>query len=545
MPGEDQLGAALATKRDRILQLPPAVQERFAELIWRRSVGPKQASQFTSKEDAEAARKSFINSFLKRSDTQLPEGYGKEPVKHGIAEKAGATLAAGGAGVSHGVGNIAEVVGKVMKAPKAGKDISNVLNKYIEAPAYQYASEVAPDAARYAAGAGKTIPSVLAAETASAGIPIPSGASTLVKTGLRALKGGAAGAAGMIPFSTDPSDIEKGAGYGAVLEPIVGPLLSRKTAKPKAPGVSAVAPAAKPSGISDISETVAQRKFGKSVSELSPSEVSEHAKAVREELIARANAAKELAKTEKKVAKAGAKTSRSGVVSPKIAKRTSEQAKAEAAAQVKARAAGTPTGPGANASTTASQTVGTPASPPLAPGQTAIPGGGYTSSSETLRIAKENEAETQRLAEAKAKNIAAAAAAQNPQVAQATAAVKDFAGVPEVTKVPEGEHGKGPLGTRAKNAERKAAERAAAAAAQPSSGNVVGTEGDIGKKPGTRVSISETPTIELESDFKQLSPEAFKMLQSLKTKQKWDDAVYRGYLMEWFTRILQEKGKPK
>jgi hypothetical protein len=536
MPGEDQLGAALATKRDRILQLPPAVQEKFAELIWRRSVGPKQAPNFTSKEDAEAAKKSFVNSFLKRPRTQLPSDFGKEPVKHGVAEKVGATVSAAGAGVAGGVSNVLKSMGSDKSTHilpfNLPKKVTEILNKYVEAPAYAYASEIAPDASRYAAGAGKGIVSTIAAEGVSGSIPLPGNVGPLVKTVGRAAKGAATGGAGMAPFSPDPEEIGKGAGYGAILEPIVGPLLSRKTAKSKVSGAPKVAAATKSSGISDISETVSQRKFGKSVSDLSPSEISEHAKAVREELIARANAAKELAKTEKKVAKAGAvkpaKASKSGVATPKIAKKTSEQARAEAIAQVKARAEGTPTGSGANASTTASQTVGTPASPP-----------------PSAELEQQNQAEAQRLAQAKINNIAAAANAQNPQVAAATSAVKDFAGVPEITKVPEGEHGKGPLGTRAKGAERKARERAAAAGAQPSTGNVVGTEGDIGKKPGARLSVSETPTVELESDFKSLSPEAYKILQSLKTKQKWDDSVYRGNLIEWFTKLLQDKGKPK
>lgn len=546
-----QAAMALAGKRDVIRKQDPAMQIKLADFIWRRTVMPKQQANWAKPEDKQADRERFIKYYLGLGKNfKLPESYGAPEVKHGALEKTGAALEAAGAGVAGGAKNLintAADISEKVESPIIGPDLAksfgkparalaSVLNKYVEAPAYANAQEVDPKLAGYAAGAGKTIPSFIAAE-AGAGLvpPLPGGAGTLAKVASRAAKGAYGGAAGMVPFTTEPKEIAKGALYGAAGEQILGPFLergngasaSRRTATPKPTSSPKVSGAGSTGGISDISERVSQAKFGRSVGELTADQTVEHAKAVRAELQSQASATKEAAKAAK-VPKVG---------KPKT---TAAEAKAAAKAQAQKRAEGMgspPSDPGAHASKTAS--------PPAAAPQV-IPEQEAAKQQEAARLLAENQAEQARLAEAAKHNaeVAAKAQVQNKEASKAVAAVKDFGkpAEPAVTKVGEGEHGKGPLGKRAKNAERKAAERLKAASEQPSSGNVVGTGGDIGKKPGARQTVEETPTVEIESDFKQLSPDSYKILQGLKKKGKWDDDTYRGYLMEWFTKLLEKKG---
>jgi hypothetical protein len=113
---------------------------------------------------------------------------------------------------------------------------------------------------------------------------------------------------------------------------------------------------------------------------------------------------------------------------------------------------------------------------------------------------------------------------------------------PKVTKVPEGEHGKGPLGKRASDAERKAAERAKAVSEMPSSGIVEGTGGVLGRHE----SIEEVPTIEIEDDLKAMGPEGkllYSALQKTRRFEKWDDDVYRGELLDTFISYLNRGAK--
>lgn len=538
---------ALAGKRDKIRTLEPAMQIKMADFIWRRTVMPRQQANWTKPEDKQADRERFIKYYLGLGkDFKLPEAYGAPEVKKGIVQKTGAALEAAGAGVAGGAKNLINVASDVSEkietpivgagaakaAGKPARAVADLLNKYVEAPAYANAQEVDPTIARYAAGAGKTIPSILAAE-AGAGLvpPMPTGAGALTKVATRAAKGLYGGGAGMVPFTTDPKEIAKGALYSAAGEQALGPIMerlggssaSRRTAAPKA-SPTPVSPAqAASGGISDISERVAQAKFGKGVSELTADQSVEHAKAVRAELQSQASAAK---------------AAKATTVKPKS---TAAQAKAAAKEQARKRAEGMgspPPGPEAHASKTASPSA---AAPQVIPEQEAA------KQAEAARLLSENQAEQARLAEAAQRNakVAAEAQVQNKDAAKAVAAMKDFGKTePTVSKIPEGQHGKGPLGKRAGNAERKAAERVKAAAEQPSSNLVVGTEGDIGRKPG-RQTIEETPTVEIESDFKQLSPDGYKVLQSLKKKGKWDDDTYRGYLMEWFTKLLEKQGGAK
>lgn len=540
----NQFAASLLNQKDRIRSMNPKTQEKYADMVWRRVQLPKVQGQFAKPEDAEAARSQFVNSFLGRKAGPLPDDFGKAKTNPTMVQKTLAGLEAAGAGVAGGVGNIADTIGKGMgylddktgyskaatKDRQAGSDIKALLSKYVEGPAYADASAVDPKIASVAAGGGKAIPSALVAESAGAVLPgAGATASKLGKTAIRLVRGAGQGAAGMTAFSSDPSEIGKGAVYGAALEPVLGLMgdsLSRRPSKATSSSTSTGAiPTQTNTSVGNISQDVAKKIFNKEVKDLTPSEMAQHAKAVREELIARAEAAKP-----KKTPKAS-KVATVKVNGQKVPKVTRLQAEAIAKKQAAERAQGSAVGssePGANASTT-----GIPSTPPV-----------VASPTEAVKTKEELHAF----------DMAKAAKAQNPQVASVMAAVHDFAGVPHpeasaepvIQKIAEGEHGTGPLGKRARNAERKAAERAKAASEMPSTGNIQDVHGDIGKAPSSgKQSIHDTPSVELEDDLKSMANGKiiYSALQKMKTKGKWDDEVYRGHLIDAFTKFLQHSAK--
>jgi hypothetical protein len=106
---------------------------------------------------------------------------------------------------------------------------------------------------------------------------------------------------------------------------------------------------------------------------------------------------------------------------------------------------------------------------------------------------------------------------------------------PTVTKVPEGEHGKGKLAIQAKDRERVAASRKKAASESVLSKAVVGSGGEVG-------GFEEKPIIEIEQDLKSLGKGGevvYSALQKMRKQSKWDEGTYRGYLMESFTNAVK------
>jgi hypothetical protein len=547
----NQFAGYLVSQRDRVKKMPAGQQDKYADLVWRRFALPKMQSQFSSKEDQDAAEKQFKSSFLGRKTETLPTNYGTTQPPPSGGEKIAAGLSAGGAGVSSGIGNMADMIGKgigwldekagygesAKKDRQAGGDIKAILNKYVEAPAWKYAESISPSIAHPSAAIGRLIPSTLAMESGGA----PFEGAGVGKSGLpRMAKWATEGAAGALPYAKDGKDVAISAGIGAGLAPFLGPLSDKVAGKigslferggsgaAKEAGVSkassvAVSAADKPKAtsslsgtINDISAKVAKEKFGvEHVGQLTPDQVVQHAKAVREELQNTAKAAKAeaAAKQAKKAETAKGKTS-----SPSAApSKTKEAAAAEAKASVQKRAEGGGPGAGATASTTA-------------------PGSAAPSGKDLAR---------------KVKNMRAAASAleQSPEASQAVAAVKDFAGPKTpavepvktvdghpVTVVPEGVHGKGEIGTKAAAAERKANQRARDAAALPDSGNVQDVHGDIGRR-----TVEDTPAVEIESDMKALGKgglTVYNALQKMRVKAKWSDEVYKGHLEDAMRNLI-------
>lgn len=333
-PRKDPIGFVYQNK-DALGRMDPDKAVKFVDMMFRRYAMPKyqQVNQQRPLDEDELGRlrlqfaaRMFGIPYEQETKLKDPE------VKRGVLEKAGAALEAGGAGVIGGLRTIEELREKLQKIPYAGKalqyDPVNIGLKKLMTPAgkaegkaFESAQTISPRIADISAGLGHQIPATVATHGVESALPAAGKAASL---GVKALSGGARGAAGGATFeaSRPGGDPGSGAVWGGVLGaafPILGRMFGLgRTAKAAAPevakaaGVSgevgASAAKATPKTLGDVAEATAKSKFGKSFKDLTPAEKAQMPQVMKEEITRQRAQQMATKKAEVAAAKAGRET---------------------------------------------------------------------------------------------------------------------------------------------------------------------------------------------------------------------------------------------
>lgn len=308
----------------------PASAMKFADMAFRKYMLPKYKAvnkQFPLTEiEIDKLRTRFIAQLggLHKENIDLD----KPDPGYGTTAKVAATVEGAGAGVLGGVKTLAELQKKINDhLGPIGKPENYLIGKLIPAmgdaehKAFEDASSISPTGAKVGAAIGHQIPAAAAAELTGAGVPSAAkGAGTAVKAGLGALKGAVETGSFTGARGGSAEEIAGSAKWGALLGagfPVLGKLfgLGKATGKvaeaagetPKEVSTSgAPAPTASaPKNMTDVAEIAAQKKFGKSVGELTNDERTKLPGAIKEEIQSMKAAKEEAAKAKKTAIREG------------------------------------------------------------------------------------------------------------------------------------------------------------------------------------------------------------------------------------------------
>lgn len=547
-------------KKDRVSQLPESSQKRLYNIAFKKFLLPKLTKSGIQGKDLEEARTKFTNRMMGQDTEPLSKDFGKagqpEPEKPGVLTSAGVSGYAKLAGM---VGHLADwdlKLDKLMqpkgnfKRDAVGRLIDEIgKGAKQEEGLYDVAAEAHPTAAKVGA---------IASDVAASGPAFKTGgiaAQAIKNPLLRGAVGGALGGAASSPlYGGSGQDVLKNAAIGGVGGAIFNPLMDMLAGRiGSAAGKIAsrvASPKAVASGGNELDQ-LAQKKFGKPWGGLAPQERQQlMTDFAAEQRATQAEAQKgtKSAKAAPATQKEAAKVSTAPADSPEKSKWRQEQYKTLRRSGIDPRTVRDQVHAGKSAqeilaaqSGAKAQDIGTrTAATGIALQETPEVEKAARGVSTVSNLTKELDADANSLYGKDYKDLT-----QEQKLAVTKAGIKTGS---VVTKVPEGQHGSGKLGQNAKKAEREAAARASAAAAQPSA--EVGYEGSGKEGKGAAVPITPTqvPLIDALSGIKTLKipgydgAKMFKLLEGNPKFKAMPDEEKRAALEKMYQAIGDKYG---
>lgn len=567
-------------KRDKLAQLPPEVRDVVFERLYDKVVAPREPKALNNQQKG-LLRQRFSDLLMGRSptpDTSKPttEDYAAQGMSTGAFGQFKSGVMRGLAGGHETAGNIQDWIEKhlpqSMQMTPEQKKFESASQSAIVDPMKSAAGALSeasgayktehPTRAGIAEFTGASLPAMPFSAGMGGAVPaVAKGAPFLTRLGMNVARGAATGATeGPVVFEPTKKGVAEGAGFGAAAPLALSPFgaLFRRIMGGAGAGVaSKAAPtltkeiAGASEGTTNVLDTLAQTKFGKKLAELTPDQKIELVNSWREESTKAASEAKkaakkttEEAKVEKVKAKEEAKvhTRIQTIKAMDEAKALQKQISAfvktnkraptdEELIKLREQAKAAPV-----AVATPPSTPAPAAAPPAAPTVPQTVGTAEGAAADTAffqqaKAALPADASISQIAQKAQELKAAAFKVESPEAVKAVSAVADVSKIastpeaPKVTVVPEGEHGAGPLGKRASDAERVAAARAKARAEQP--------EPTAPDTPETILAKKEEEFLALTDEIEAMGPkgkEAAKNLDTFRRKGKitMDQAMEMG-----------------
>jgi hypothetical protein len=499
--------------------------------------------------------------------------------KSSAMERGGATALGEVAGTLGGIRKFSELVAKIDKTDLSKDPVHKAISS-AEGSIYSKAQEMSPGGAEMGAAFGHQVPATLAAEGAGGVVPkVAKGASTAVKAVSGAAKGAIEGATyGGVQGEGAKSNAMWGAVLGAAF-PIVGKLFgfgkgpTAAVASEVAPtitkevaGAVSSAPSKAPSSMGDLAEQIAQKKFGKSFKDLSPTERTTLPQHMKEEIKAQQSAkasakkievdARRAAKEESAKKKAATQAEeRKATVTPKPTSPVEAKATAAKAAEENPTIAKVVT-PVEKRTTAGVSPTGTERR------KTVYEMSKMSQPTEGEKLAADIKKQSAKTTTVTHQQVEKFIKSKDPKRWEAyqrmsqkekdAVLIKMKPVVEKIQKIPEGEHGTGKIAQQAKDRERAASERASGK--RSSSGGQELTGGGMAenilakmatdKAKYTPETISNIQIPELEEAVKEMGGDMIiDSFTALRKRGKLSDVMYKEHLKEWALQQF-EKGTP-
>lgn len=557
----------LLTKKDKIAALPPEVRDQVIDRIYDKFVAPK-IPKSVGDDQKVIIKQHLSDTFSGKAVQQIqPQAKESDYQKEGFLTNA---LGKFEEGFGKGSANLLHLLNAI--SFKKGSETErgrwegteNSLRSGISG--HEKSTEEYTKSHPYSAGissfAGQLAPSIPLTMTGEGMIPsVAKGAPLLSKLLSNIGKGAIGGGLSNLSFDPSTEGFEQGAGYGAgtagLLTGLKGGL--GKVIK-RTPKITAKVASEAVAGASDDAaaklDALANKSYGKKLSELTPEQKIKVVNDWRDSTVTEQKAARETAKKAAEAAKVEkAKANAAASTDSKVqVRRAMDEAKA-LQKQIAAFAKNNKRAPtdeelvGLREKAKAAPTVEAPKATPetkpkyTGPERRATPRPDPQSMEDFRKaeiprlrrlIASETDPAHKRILEQQLQVAQQPLAEQfkieNPEVVKAVAAVADVSKTTAlesspVVKVPEGEHGTGALGKRAKDAERVAKARELAKATQP--------EPATPETPETELMKKEEEFLNLTDQIEAMGPkgkEAAKNLDLFRRKGKitLDDAIMMG-----------------